>query len=465
MKKILWFLITLQFTTLANTYIEVKLNELDIKKSGNTLDSIGSLDYDRAVISMDTISFNLQGQENGKSAADVYYVNKQLKFDNGQMNALFDFSDNPFLDSVSALKLSVAETTMTPAYFNLNGNYFNMDYDGVDLHANNFFLFCTTNDPSQDMTSGDGIIRGCLTELNITPKLYESPVSFKMNYRFEDAKVLSMKGDIGKLELQGGQFITLTSPLITMDYENYDIQAKRVDLNCSKDDSLYEFETDQILKKCENTVDLKVPTVLVKNSVEETKFYFDIDGLNVGNEKLNFSSDVFQFLELEKSVTVKDLLLKCRKLETSELLDIPSVVKECISSGTVTIDKLKTTEEGRSKFPRYSQSDLEDYEPLKSISFKKSDLSDIVVSISNGTAKIKARAYKNILIKKNFDIDMTAKISFDEKSSQIILDVKDVVVPFGFLKIKWVWLIEKIIKNIIVGGNVNYNNGKFYISI
>jgi hypothetical protein len=89
----------------------------------------------------------------------------------------------------------------------------------------------------------------------------------------------------------------------------------------------------------------------------------------------------------------------------------------------------------------------------------------VKITIRNGKAFIKAKAYKNILIKKNFDIDMIAKVSFSTERSEMILDVESVEVPFGFIKIKWVWLIKKIIKKAIVGGAVEYNDGKFIIKI
>ncbi len=465
---------------MANSFIEAKVHSLDLsRKNLNEHGRLGALTYESAILSKDVMSFNLGNNNKDKAQAEIYYSNSLLKIDNGLISAQFDMTGNGFLDTLNVLKLENADSAITPTYFNLSGGHFEYDQDGVVLHANNFFLFCTANDPEYDMASGDGIIKGCMTELNVAPKSYDAPVEYVFKKDLGDNSILTMSGNIGKLNLQGSQYLELTSPITVMDYNQYDVEAKSATLKCEKDSDQHELDSEKMMGRCENTVELNVPKILVTNNTDKTKFYFDIKTLNVRNEILNFDSEVFQFIDMYKSVTVKDMIINCQKEYQSDLLDIPSVVKECIKSGEMTISKLKTFEEGKpAKFDRrgrkkkaaqisdrYSNIELDEYRPLKDISLDKSDLSDIKISIKNGTAKIKAHAYKNILIKKNFDIDMTAKVSFSEETSEIILDVKDVVVPFGFIKVKWIWLIEKIIQKAMVGSVVSFKDGKFYIAI
>lgn len=486
MKKI-FILTLLPLVAMANSFIEVKVHDLDLNNGRSNNGRLGAIEYDSAVISKDTLSFNLEDKHKRRSSAEVFYNNRQLKIDNGILSAQFDMGENDFLDKLNTLAVKEIETAITPTYFNINGSHFKIDRDGVELHANNFFLFCTVNDPEYDMASGDGIVKGCMTELNMSPKSYNVPVDFVFIKQLEDNAVFTMKGDIGKLQLQAKRFLTMTSPFSLMNYKQYDVEATGIDLNCEKDEDLLDVDSDKLMHHCENTVALKVPRILVKNSVESTKFYFDIKNLNIKNEKLNFHSDVFQFLDKLKSVTVKDMDVNCQKKLNSDLLDVASMIKECLVDGNIKINKLKTNEDvekprtgvrrrrvnnGRrvqvvkqDVSDRYKNSELEEYEPLSNLDFDKSDLSNISINIKNSKAKIRAHAYKNVLLKKNFDVDITASIRFDDKKSQIIMDVEDVVVPFGFIKVKWVWLVEKIIKKAIVGSSVAYTDGKFYITI
>lgn len=478
LKKKILLLSFLPYLAMANNFIEVKVHDLNVSKQDDIFGRLGYMEYESAIISRDTLSFNISDRNKSKSSAEVYFKNNQLKLDNGMMTAQFDMSGNTFLNTLDKLKISNAETAINATYFNINGSSFYMDREGLELKANNFFVFCTTNDPEYDMATGDGIVKGCMTELNITPKSYKEPVNFIFKKKLEDGATFTASGDIGTMQLQAARFLQVASPLLVMDYKQYDVQAKSVDLKCEKDEDLVEIDSDSLMSGCENTAALNVPKILVSNSKEKTKFYFDIDTLNVKSERLNFHSDIFQFIDTKKSVTVKDLDVKCQKLIQSDLLDIPSMIKECLIDGSIEIDKLKTSEDvkivtdprGRVVSRqivsnRYKNLEIDTYRPLANLSLDKSNLSDISIKITNGVAKVKAHAYKNVLLKKNFDVDLTASVSFNEKDSQIILDVTDVVVPFGFIKVKWIWLIEKIIKNAIVGSNVTYDDGKFYISI
>ncbi|POB12421.1 hypothetical protein [Halobacteriovorax sp. DA5] len=478
LKKKLILLSLTPFLVIANSFIEVKVHDLNVSKQDDIFGRMGYMEYESAIISRDTLSFNISDRDKNKSSAEVYFKNNQLKLDNGSMTAQFDMSGNTFLNTLDKLKMNNSETAINATYFNINGSSFFMDREGLELEANNFFVFCTTNDPDYDMASGDGIVKGCMTELNITPKSYKEPVNFALKKKLQDGAIFTARGDIGTMQLQAARFLQIASPLLVMDYKQYDVQAKSVDLKCEKDEDLIEIDSDSLMSGCENTAALNVPKILVSNSKEKTKFYFDIDTLNVKNERLNFHSDIFQFIDSKKSVTVKDLNVKCQKLIQSDLLDIPSMIKECLIDGSIDIAKLKTNEDiktitdprGRvisrqTVSSRYKNLEIDSYRPLENLSLDKSNLSDISIKITNGVAKVKAHAYKNVLLKKNFDVDLTASVSFNEKESQIIMDVTDVVVPFGFIKVKWIWLIEKIIKNAIVGSNVTFEDGKFYISI
>lgn len=478
MRKVL-LLILFSAIAQASNFIEVKVHDLNIEDQLDPNGYMGKLSYNSALISTQTLSFNLQDRNKRKTETDVYFLNKQLKLDNGMLTAQFDMSDNDFFGPLQLLKLNSAESVIAPNFFNISGGHFEMLRDGIELHANNFFVFCTVNDPEYDMASGSGIVKGCLTELVVTPKSNEEPVDYVFSKKLDINSTMTIKGDIGKLNLKESRLLSMTSPISFINYKQYEVEATDIDLSCEKDVNSHELETDTLISKCENTVKVNIPRILVKNSVDKTNFYFDIDKLDVQNERIIFDSNVFQFLDTLKSVTVKDLVVDCKKDESSNLFDIPSMMNECLVDSKITINKLKTTEDGKKPrynrygrqvsrqvtSTRYKDSELNNYEPLSNLSLDKSDLSGIDITIKNGKAKIKALAYKNILIKKNFEIDMTANVTFNKENSQMVLDVEDVVVPFGILKIKWVWLIEQIIKKAVVGSVVKYDAGKFFITI
>lgn len=469
MKKLLTTLALMTSFSVAATgnssnFLEIGITDWNYKKQVDKNAVAGVLNFTDVRMSRSDMAFNLSNKDEIFNA-NMTYTDGVMGFKAKYMNFNFDMGkENGFNDVVEmGTKKSLA--IINPGFFSFGGKNFSIKMDDLRTQLNNFYIFCTANDPDLDMASADGIEKGCMTEFFVSPEKAEAPMTMNIQLDYEDGDKMDFTAQLGELDLLGASVFRLNALNSTMTMAPYFMETSNISATCMKDEDQLTFDSEIIKKQCENSVSLEVPKIVLRNKKDETKFYINMKNLEVANGNLYFQAPVIQFVDRESSVTTKDLTVKCQKSEDSVLYDLHSVIKECIESGRINIKSLISRDEENLWF-RYEDIMTKGFDPLAHISDKEKTAKRISFQLDQGKALIKASAYKKILGKyARFDVYIKGSVDHRPAKDQIVLNVDEIKVPIGWFKIKWKKFLLGIMKKALVGENIQFNGDRITIQL
>lgn len=468
MNKLLVLTTLLAFPVIAEDqapveFLEVGITKWDYKKPKKEGFG-GMLEFTSATMSRANLTFNLTNKSKIFDAQTLYKKD-YIGFKTDQMLLDFKLDPGSGFEDIQSLYAEKNDAVINPSFFSFNGNKFAIDFGDKKISMDRFFVFCTAGNPDIDMASVEGIEVGCMSELSVNPTSSKAPLNLTFERKYDDGDKMIMNAELGYISLIGKSVVELNANKMDMKVGNYFLETEKVKLNCLKDDTLLKFDTDKLMKDCENTADIKVPRALLRNKVDETKFYILPEVLTVSNEKLFFTSPVIQFVDKESSVTAYDLALKCAKADEAETYDLHSIIGECLKSGNISINRLVSRDETKLYWD-YEKIMSQGLNPIADISEKEKTAKRIRISIDNGNALITASAYKKILGKyTRFDVYLKGTTEHYPEKDQIVLNVDKIHVPIGWFKIKWKKFLLNIMKKALVGENIQFIDDKIVLQL
>lgn len=446
-------------------FLEVGFTEWDYKKpseKGNGL--AGKLSFTEVRMSRSDLTFNLTNKDEIFNA-DMTYKNNIMSFKANYMKFDFNMGKETAFNEILAINTKKSLAVINPGFFSFGGKSFDLKMDDVGMKFNNFYMFCSANDPDLDMASAEGIEQGCMTEFFVSPERTESPMTMNIQLDYEDGDKMDFTAQLGEINLTGGSIFQINALNSNMTMGPYFMETSNISASCMKDEDQLVFESEIIKKQCENSVSVEIPKIILRNKKEETKFYIETKNLSVANQNMYFVAPVIQFVDKESSVTTKDIVVKCQKSEDSILYDLHSIIAECIEFGRINIKELVSRDEYDLWF-KYEDIMPKGFNPLAHIKSKEKTAGRIEFQLDGGKALVKASAYKKILGKyARFDVYIKGTVDHYPAKDQIVLNVDEIKVPIGWFKIKWKKFLLKIMKKALVGENIQFNGDKITIQL
>jgi hypothetical protein len=468
-KRLLTLALLSSFTALASekptNFLEIGVTEWNYKKPAVKSNGVaGKLNFTEVRMSRSDMTFNLENKDNIFNAA-MTYKNNVIGFKANYMKFDFDMGKDTGFNDIHEMNTTKSLAVINPGFFSFGGKSFDIKMDDVGMKFNNFYMFCSANDPDLDMASAEGIEQGCMTEFFVSPERTESPMTMNIQLDYEDGDKMDFNAELGEINLTGGSVFQINAMKSNMTMAQYFMETSNISASCLKDEDQITFESEIIKKQCENSLTLEVPKIILRNKKDETKFYIETKNLSVANEHLYFVAPVIQFVDKESSVTTKDLVVKCAKSEDSILYDLHSIISECIKFGRINIKDLISRDEYDLWF-KYEDIMSKGFDPLAHIKDKEKTARNIEFQLDNGRALVKASAYKKILGKyARFDVYIKGTVDHYPAKDQIVLNVDEIKVPIGWFKIKWKKFLLKIMKKALVGENIQFNGDKITIQL
>ncbi len=444
-------------------FLEVGITNWNYKKPSKK-GSAGILDFTEVKMSRSDMAFNLINKDD-IFKAEVTYEKDNLGFKANYLKFQFDMGKDSSFNDILEMNTTKSLAIVNPGFFSFGGKKFDISMSDMKLGFDNFYMYCTSNNPDLDMATAEGIEQGCMTEFYISPEFENAPMNVDIDVDYEDGDKMKFHAQLGDINLNGGSLLQVNALNSSMTVGQYFMETSELHASCMKDEDLLVFDSEKIKKQCENSLNINIPTILLRNEKDETKFYLKTKNLSVANENLYFVAPVIQFVDKESSVTTKDLTIKCQKSEDSILYDLHSIIGECVQSGSINIKKLISRDEYDLWF-KYEEIMKKGFNPLAHISSKEKTAGNISIQLDDHRALIKASAYKKVLGKYiRFDVYIKGTVDHKPAKDQIVLNVDEVKVPIGWFKIKWKKFLLKIIKKALVGENIQFDDDKIIIQL
>ncbi len=445
-------------------FLEIGFEKWDYVRPTNANSPSGDLKFNEAKMARADLSFNMKNKDQIFDA-QMYWRNNIISFTTPFMNLDFSMGEDSGFDKIKSISTKNSSTIINPLFFSFNGEDFSSGLDDMSLRIGNFMAFCSANNDEYDMASAEGIEYGCMTELSLNANDYSKPLMLNMKMDYEDGDKLDFNAKLSNIDLNDSTLIQAKAVSADMTLSKYFVEIGAAELTCMKKSDMKVFDSDIIKKDCENTIDLKLPKIVVNNKTDDTKFYIETEVINIQNENMYFHAPVIQFVDKESSVTTYDMTLKCQKEDSATAYDLHSMIAQCLKSGEISIPRLVSRDENKLWW-RYGDILTKNFDPTAHIKSKEKDAANISIRLVNNSAVVSANAYTKILgVTTKFHVDIKGSVLHLPKKDQLIIKVKDIGVPIGWFKIKWKKVLLGIMKKALVGEMIEFQDDNIVIQL
>jgi hypothetical protein len=450
--------------TLQSNFLEIGITNLNYVKPSDNKQIAGALVFTEAKMSRSDMSFNMVNKDNVFNS-EINFQEGNLSFDSNYMSLSFDMGEESEFNNIKKMKFKDSYAVINPTFFTLSGNLTSFTQPDVYLSLNNYFIYCTANDPDFDMASAEGIEKGCMTEFSLAANNGNEKSEIEMIMDYEDGDQMTMLADIEEVNLVGESMINFSANKVNMSVSGYDVETRRVEGTCYKNPHDKTFDTEKIMKDCENSVDITVPKILMEDNKEDTKFFIQTDFLKTADERLLLKAPAIQFIDKESSVTTVDLGLDCQKSEDVEISDLHGIIGECLNEGEINISKIISKDE-KDLWYRYSKVLDSNFDPTAGARKKDISAKNINISLDKNKMILRGNVFGGLLgAHMKFNVFMTGNVVHTPEREQLIIYIQKIEVPVGWIKLKWKKFFMGILKKALVGESIDIIDDKIIIQL
>jgi hypothetical protein len=359
--------------------------------------------------------------------------------------------ESSILNTVLKTELENSKFILDDNQLNFSGKLFTFKDNESSAKLQNFRLYCQKPLKLDDDTEASPeIVKSCLNFMTLNGSVEESKGDANLEYEtvskenFQDktkftaiVKTFDMRKNLLSATLPDFKSVS------TEIDGTYTINARGLNFSCAKDEDMETLDSDKMIKTCLNKLDAKGFEANLEDSKEKTGFYLNFNHITVADKVLStkiLKATLSDSKASSKSTTyLRDVSIKCRKETDSDLLIVTDILRDCISSGQISIAEI---------FSDSKESDKKD-----------SSNKNITMSIKGGAITIKADV-KFLGITKN--VSIFGKVSVDEKNKKIYLTVTDTKLPLGINSVK---LVMYFLKKDLVSKDIQISNNVISIAL
>lgn len=448
-----------------------------IKKSNNSIDmEIESLDYTRpksgigisGELLFKSLVFFRDGlylQLNNKDTifdSDIFIRPGFVGFTGPYTSLGYNIEDDSPLKDLQKLTIAKSKILINDRFFRLSGKNFTYKDKEAQLTLENYGYHCKGH-PDYNSTDADGIIAGCLTNSKVTPLTSKKNSNTTLNLSYigtdKDGET-KLDGKVKKIEIKKKKLL-MDIAQFSLDVGDFDINGKKLQMECKKNEELLTFDSDALLNECLGEMSIVSPIVKIVDKEEDSNFLFDVKKFVVENKRVSFESNNFKLFDSESQTDMEDLTIDC-DMESSvdDLFDASRFVNQCIIDGEITIHKVYNEEYKNNIASLVEYKSLLKPEAAKSISNEKeaTAIKNINIKISDHYFKFKAKVK---IWPTHYKISASGVVNRGPKD-EIIIDIRKTKLPF-FITSKSIFLYY--FKKYMVSETIQVKNDKIYITL
>ncbi len=269
---------------------------------------------------------------------------------------------------------------------------------------------------------------------------------------------MNLVSKLDNIELTANQ-IKADTARNTIDIPGYKIDTGAAKIACAKDPELKELNSEKMTKDCLNDLEVVARKIVFNDEKEETKFFIDLEKLQIQDERLIFKTPSTQIADKESVTTLFDTKAACYKSLEGDLFDMQQVLGECFKDGNLYISKITSNDDGKKYLDLYNSIFENNINPGQRQRNSDSDIKNISVAFKGNKAFLSADV--KVLIK-NFTITINADVEHHPKDSTMIFHVTSTRLPLG---IGWRKLLMYFLKKNLVGSFITYEGNSIIIKM
>ncbi len=452
----------------AVNFLEATFDEFDYVKPERFGNASGKLIASDLALSRADLTVNIRNK-NKVFDAGITLNKESIAFNTDVMSFDFKLRKNSDFHSVDLLKFKDINTTIYPLNFQASGMGLKVKYPDMGVALNNFFIYCSKNDPEFDMATARGIEVGCLHEFSLSAKDTKKLANFRFDLFFEDGNIFTLDTDLKNFDLAESNKITAIAKDFRIDYTDFVVKTSDLYGSCDKDPSLDTLDHAKILKDCENTINLRTDRVIISDTKANTRFLLKPDFLKISNQRIEMDNQAMQFVDSKGAVTMYGFNLACDKSDEATAYDLHSLIGECLKSGDLDI-RNTVTKETRSLLYRYNKVLEGQYDPLKDFNENDSEVKDLNIQIRDNKLQLKMKQIAKIPL---FGQVGRIKILIDGETThlpeegKIIFKIVDVDLKFEKTNVEWLFrdavkYVSEKMAEIIVNNVVSFDGDRTF---
>ena len=201
---------------------------------------------------------------------------------------------------------------------------------------------------------------------------------------------------------------------------------------CEKEVDVVTPDPDKLLQDCKNSNEIHSDRILIKDALTNNYFYVKPTSYVTEPEEIKADIKFIQVTDPEDLTTIHKLQGTCERGNGSDIFNPDHILADCAQNADIEINKIVTT----------SREDISlnvdvlyenlfkgkvGMNPINLVSFKKPDLKDIVIKVTNG------RLYFESMVKLlvgTYKVKVWANASFNADKREFVLDVTKTKIPF-----------------------------------
>ncbi len=456
-KYLLIFLLMHSYSyAVENSTMELNVREATYVRPESGTGVGGKVSFYEFNMFRDGMYINLKNQKKIFDA-NIFIRPSFLGFSSKLLNMGFTLDPKTFLKKVQETKLINSKLSITEKFFNFSGNYFGVTASTFNFKLSKFRIFCTAHG-ELNPASSEGIVAGCMTSGVINGNREDGTTLVEINYSLpEEGKDVRSKLGVKEFTLKKDHIRTVLES-IKGNMNHFQLQSDLFTINCQKDPTLLTLESEKILADCLNYFDGKITNLNLLNTESKSAFHFNIDSLRLREKSFSVDIPTYKFFGKEEPTTVIGLKGECMRDETTDLLDLVSIIESCLKKSTFFIHNVLGGEKGeRDDFLAMFESDMsKEYDASGG---EASSISKMKVTIENGETELNAKI-KLMFLDRKIQVWGNSKYLADEGVLEIL--ITKARLPFG---IKSRPLLYYFIKMKMDDEDVYVKGNKLYIKM
>ncbi|EQC48777.1 hypothetical protein M899_3350 [Bacteriovorax sp. BSW11_IV] len=445
------------FAVNSSNFIEIDISKMDYKLPEKGSGDAGILNFRQVNLSWDGMNIGINNS-NKIFDSKIFFRPRFIGFAGEHLNLGFQLEEENALKTINTLNIQESKFLINPQFFSFNGKEFAMTDASMKLKLKKFNLYCGGS-AKYDLTTADGIIAGCLMESLINAQEENSLSAAEVEYySVSETGDMNLVSKLNNIELSPAQIIADTTRN-TIDIPGYKIDTGAAKVACAKDPELKELNSEKMTKDCLGDLEVVARKIVFNDEKEETKFFIDLEKLQIKDERLIFKTPSTQIADKESVTTLFDTKVACMKSFDSDLFDMQQVLAECFKDGNLAISKIASNDDGKKYLDLYEGIFENDLNPGQRQRSSDADVKNISVGFKNN--KVFLSADVKVLIK-NFTITVQADVEHHPKDNTIIFHVTKTRLPFG---IGWRKLLMYFLKKNLVGSFITYEGNSIIIKM
>lgn len=340
------FILLIPFFAWGNSsnYVAIKIDNLDYTRPENNKGKAGTLKFPNVKLVWDELKLSLNDTSSFMDTTIKTHP-RYLKFNTESVKISVPLSqDTKFFDIASA-KLSNANIDINHAYFNFDGEHFEMSNGVSNLVLDKFNIYCDGPE-SVDMTSIDGLIHGCMTHFILNGQNEGDLAGAEIEYvdTIEKENDLYLKSTLKDFRLENHLLkLDLISGLVKV--SGFEVDIGKAKFSCKKDPTLVSLNVDQLKNGCINDIQVEAPDILVKNIEAESNYHVTLEQLITKEEQVETTLNNVTLQDDKGSTILENIQINCFREDNSEFYDLHKTLAGCFHDSKVSIDSILSVTE------------------------------------------------------------------------------------------------------------------------